>query len=367
MWSLFWISLGIMCAINGALALLMVLADATIGNYGRVKVTVNGRRTLDVEGGRPLLATLKDEQIFIPSACGGRGSCGLCKVKVKSGAGDALATELPWLTKEERAARARLACQVKVKRDTEIEIPEELFNVRQYRTRVASMRDLTHDIKEVRLQLLEPDLMEYAAGQFVQFEVPPYELADEPVYRAYSMSSEPAESGTVELEIRYVPQGVCTTYVHRHLKEGDEVTINGPYGEFRLREGDAPIICIAGGSGMAPIKSILNDMKRHGVRRKALYFFGAKTRRDLFLVDEMRALEKELPDFRFIPALSSPAPEDKWDGEQGLITQVVDRHVPDASGMEAYLCGSPMMIDACIEVLKRKGMPAGNIFYDKFA
>ena len=367
MWSIFWISLGVMCAINGALAVLMVLADATIANYGRVKLTVNGKRTLDVEGGRPLLATLKDEQIFIPSACGGRGSCGLCKCKVLSGAGDPVATELPWLTKEERANRVRLSCQVKVKRDLALEIPEELFNVRQYRTRVASLRDLTHDIKELRLQLLDPDRMDYTAGQFVQVEVPAYELTDEPVYRAYSMSSEPAETGTVELEIRYVPQGVCTTYVHRHLKEGDEVTINGPYGEFHLRPGDAPVICIAGGSGMAPIKSILNDMKHHGIRRKTRYFFGAKSKRDLFLVDEMRALETALPDFRFIPALSEPKPEDHWDGETGLITQVVDRHVPDASGMEAYLCGSPLMIDACIEVLKRKGMPVGNIFYDKFA
>jgi Na+-transporting NADH:ubiquinone oxidoreductase subunit F len=181
------------------------------------------------------------------------------------------------------------------------------------------------------------------------------------------MSSEPASRGEVELEVRLVPNGLCTTYVHKHLKVGQEVTINGPYGEFRLSDTNRDMICIAGGSGMAPIKAILLDMKRKGIARKATYFFGARTRRDLFLVDEMKALEKELSGFRFIPALSHATTEDAWDGETGLITQVVDRHVPDASRSEAYLCGSPLMIDACIEVLKRKGMPVGQIFYDKFA
>lgn len=367
MWEVFWISLGVMLAINTVLAIVMVIADATIANYGQVQIAINGRRVLTVDGGRPLLGTLKDEGIFIPSACGGRGSCGLCKVKIAGTAGAPLATELPWLTDSERRAGTRLACQFKVKRDLALEIPEELFNVRQYRTRVAAIRDLTHDIKEVRLTLVEPETMDYQAGQFVQIEVPANELADEPVYRAYSMSSEPALRNAVEMEIRYVPNGICTTYVHRRLQVGDAVTINGPYGDFRLHAGQGPVICIAGGSGMAPIKSILYDMRRRGIHRTTRYFFGAKSLRDLFLIDEMRALEKDLPDFRFIPALSDPSPADRWAGETGLITQVVDRHIPDASAMEAYLCGSPLMIDACIAVLKSKGMPTDRIFFDKFA
>jgi Na+-transporting NADH:ubiquinone oxidoreductase subunit F len=361
------IAVGVICAINAGLALLLMLADATIGNYGERQVTINDRKTVTVTGGRPLLSALKDQQIFIPSACGGRGSCGLCKVTVLEGAGALLPTETPWLTREEQQAGVRLACQVKVKRDLRIQIPEELFSVRQYRTRVIGLSDLTHDIRQVTLQLLEPPEIAFVAGQFIQFEVPPYALTDEPVYRAYSVSSDPATSGEIELEIRYVPNGICTTYVHKHLKVGDPVTINGPYGEFRLSQTEREIICIAGGSGMAPIKSILLDMARTQNPRACRYFFGARAKRDLFLVEELRELERTLPNFRFIPALSRPDPEDGWEGEVGMITEVVSRHVADASQAEAYLCGSPLMIDACVQVLRAKGMQEANIFYDKFA
>ncbi|MBM4142953.1 MAG: 2Fe-2S iron-sulfur cluster binding domain-containing protein [Lentisphaerae bacterium] len=363
----FLIAVGVVCAINTALALLMVAAEAFIADYGACTITVNGERKLAVEGGQSLLSTLKAERIFIPSACGGRGSCGLCKCRVTGGAGNPLPTEEPWLSAEEKAQGVRLSCQVRVKGDLAIVIPAELFNVVQYTTRVTAIRDLTHDIRELRLRLLEPAAIRFAAGQFIQFEVPPYDLTDEPVYRAYSVASPPSVRGEIELEIRYVPEGICTTYVHRHLKVGDAVTINGPYGDFRLRDGEREIIFIAGGSGMAPIKSILYDMREKGIRRKATYFFGAKALRDLFLLDEMRAMEKALPAFRFVPALSAPEAADDWSGERGLITEVVGRRVPDASAMEAYLCGSPLMIDACIEVLKRKGLAEDRIFYDKFA
>jgi Na+-transporting NADH:ubiquinone oxidoreductase subunit F len=229
------------------------------------------------------------------------------------------------------------------------------------------LRDLTHDIKEVRLRLVNPPEIEFVPGQFVQFEVPPYRLTDEPVYRAYSLASDRRRRNEIELEIRYVPSGLCTTYVHQHLRVGDLVTINGPYGDFRLRDSDREIILIAGGSGMAPIKSILADMAHARSPRRTRYFFGAKAVRDLFLVDELKALESLLPDFRFIPALSAPLPGDVWSGERGLVTEVVDRHYERCENMEAYLCGSPLMIDACIEVLKRKGLPELQIFYDKFA
>ena len=361
------IAVGVMCAINTVLAILLVIADATIANYGDCRITINDKKTVTVTGGRPLLSTLKDQQIFIPSACGGRGSCGLCKVTVLDGAGALLATETPWLTPEEQKANVRLSCQVKVKRDLKIWIPEELFSVKQYQTRVVGLSDLTHDIKEVKLKLIDPPEITFAAGQFIQIEVPPYALTDEPVYRAYSVSSAPVESGQIELEIRYVPNGICTTYVHQHLKVGDKVTINGPYGSFHLRPGDREIICIAGGSGMAPIKSLLLEMERAGNPRPCRYFFGARAKRDLFLVDRMRQFEKSLPNFHFIPALSDPSPDDRWEGETGLITEVVARHVSNASEAEAYLCGSPLMIDACIKVLRDKGMPESNIFFDKFA
>lgn len=361
------VSVLIITAIAVVLALLMVIADATVGNYGVVKININDKKLLEVSGGQPLLKALNNEGVFIPSACGGRGSCGLCKVQVLEGGGNYLPTELPWISEEEKKNQVRLSCQFKVKNDISIKIPEELFSVRQFETKVERLRDLTHDIKEVRLKLIDPPHIEMTAGQFIQFQVPAYELTDEPVYRAYSMASVPSDTGHIELEIRLVPNGICTTYVHKHLKEGDTVTVNGPYGEFFLRDTDRDIICIAGGSGMAPLKSILLDMAEKKSTRKARYFFGARTGKDLFLLDEMKALEAELANFKFIPALSEPQPEDNWTGETGLITDVVKRMTENASESEAYLCGSPGMIDACIKVLKELGMPEERIYYDKFA
>jgi Na+-transporting NADH:ubiquinone oxidoreductase subunit F len=346
----------------------MAVADATIGEYGESKISINnGARELTVKAGRTLLSTLMSEGIFIPSACGGRGSCGLCKVEAASGAGEYAPTELPWINEADRAKNIRLSCQVKVRRDLEIRVPEELFSIREYKTRVASIRDLTYDIKEVSLELLEPAEISLTAGKYVQFVVPAYELTPDPVYRAYSVASPPSTKNRVELEIRLVPNGICTTYVFRHLKAGDPVTINGPYGDFYLRDSDREIVFVAGGSGMAPIKSLLMDMADKGVKRKATYFFGARAVRDLFLVDEMRELEKKLPGFRFVPALSDPQPEDNWTGEKGLITQVLDRNYSVLDHHEAYLCGSPGMIDASIKVLKSKGLPEELIFFDKFA
>jgi Na+-transporting NADH:ubiquinone oxidoreductase subunit F len=281
--------------------------------------------------------------------------------------GDYLPTELPWISEEERKENIRLSCQLKLKSDIAIQIPEELFNVREYQTEVASIVDLTYDIKQVTLRLIEPEEITFRAGAYIQFEVPEYELTSEPVYRAYSMSSQPSRKNEVELEIRLVPNGICTTYVFEHLEEGEPVTINGPYGDFFLRETDNDIIFIAGGSGMAPIKAMLYDMLEKGIDRKTRYFFGARAVRDLFLVEEMRELEKKLPDFQFVPALSEPLPEDNWEGETGLITEVLDRHVEKIENTEAYLCGSPGMIDAAVAVLSKKGLPEDTIYFDKFA
>lgn len=360
-------SIAVMCGLTIALAILMLIAEATIANYGDVRISINDKRELTTQGGRSLLSTLKDEKIFIPSACGGRGSCGLCKVRIVEGGGEPLATETPWLDEEELKNDVRLSCQVRVKSDLKIAIPDELFDVTQYEARVAGLEDLTHDIKGVRLKIINPPQLQFIAGQFIQFEVPAYELTDEPVYRAYSIASSPSSAGEIDLEIRYVPNGICTTYVHQHLKVEDTVTINGPYGEFYLRDTDRDIIFIAGGSGMAPIRSILLDMAAQDNPRKATYFFGARSKRDLFLLDEMRALEEQLPAFQFIPSLSQPEPDDTWEGETGLITTIVEKHLSAGADMEAYLCGSPLMIDACVEGLKAKGIPEDRIYYDKFA
>jgi Na+-transporting NADH:ubiquinone oxidoreductase subunit F len=361
------VAVGVASAITLLLALLLIVADATIADYGSVTITVNDDRNLTVEGGTSLLSALNSAEVFVPSACGGRGSCGLCKARVVSGAGDLLPTELPWLNARERADGVRLCCQVKVKRDIALVLPKGLLGVRRYVADVVALRDLTYDIKEVTLSLLEPSAMAFTAGQYVQFEVPEYELTREPVYRAYSIASDPADGKTIRLQVRLVPNGICTTYVHRHLALGDRVAVNGPHGEFRLHDTGREIIFIAGGSGMAPIRAMLFDMARTNSPRAATYYFGAKSARDLFLVDEMRSFEARLPRFRFVPALSSPSPDDRWDGQTGLITDVVERNVTSGADAEAYLCGSPGMIDAAIKSLIKRGVPEDRIFYDKFA
>lgn len=362
------IAVTVCCAVSVTLAVIILIADAVFGNYGTCEIDINnGARKLQVPGGRPLLSTLSNEGIFIPSACGGKGACGLCKLQVLSGGGEVFATETPWLTKEEIADNVRLACQLKVKRDLAIVIPERYFLVKEFTTEVTAITDLTHDIKEVTLKLLKPDSVTFRAGQFMQIQVPVYELTKVEVYRAYSISSPPDRTDSLEFEIRLVPNGICTTYVHQYLKVGDKVTVNGPYGEFYLRDSEREIVFIAGGSGMAPIKSILFDMKAKGNQRKATYFFGAVSKQDLFHVETMRQLEAEMPNFKFVPALSQPKPEDHWDGATGLVTEVLERHLEGNADVEAYLCGSPGMINACVKVLNAKGVPENMIFFDKFA
>ncbi|NCA82151.1 MAG: 2Fe-2S iron-sulfur cluster binding domain-containing protein [Opitutae bacterium] len=361
------ISVGFLLACGLVLAGLLLLAEKKILNYGTCHIDINaGRKGLDVDGGSSLLSSLAQQDIFIPSACGGRGSCAYCKLKVNAGGGMIGPVEEPYLSADERKDNVRLACQVKVRKDLAVEIPEELFSVRRFRARLAHKRPLTHDIVELRLELLEPDAISFEAGQYVQLESPEYKGHDS-VMRAYSISSVPSDTHAVELIVRLVPDGICTTWVFEHLKEGDPVALSGPYGFFHLADTQAPIICIAGGSGMAPIWSIVRDMKEKGVARPTTYFFGALTQRDLFFMDEFKKLEQDCPWFHFVPALSKEPEDSGWTGERGLITEVVSRHFPDASKHEAYLCGSPGMIDASIKTLVQNGMPEANVFYDKFS
>jgi Na+-transporting NADH:ubiquinone oxidoreductase subunit F len=353
--------------IGGALAAVLVVAEYYLANYGPCKVTVNDDKELTVQGGKELLGFLAGEKLFIPSACGGRGTCGLCKIKVLEGAGPLLPTEEPYLDKAERESNVRLACQVKVRNDLKIMIPEELLAIQEYTCRCVRIVDLTPDMKLFRLELVEPAGMNYIPGQYVQLRTPPYDKSREEVYRAYSIASDPAEKGIIELIIRLVPGGICTTYCFEHLKEGDEMKFNGPYGDFRLSETQAPIVFIAGGSGMAPIKCMLHHMKNTANTRKAVYYFGANAVRELCLTDLMRSFESELADFRFVPVIASTGSSPEWNGETGLVTQAVQRGLSDASQHEAYLCGSPGMIDASIKVLMDLGMPEISVFYDKFA
>ncbi len=358
--------------VAGVLAALISVVDSVVNNYGEVTLSINaGRKELPVRGGANLLTTLSAEGIFLPSACGGRGSCGACKCQVKSDIGPHLPTEVPYLTKEEMGENIRLSCQVKVKTDLDLQIPDELFNVKQFQTKIKSIVDVTHDIKEVVFDL-QGETVEFTAGMYMQIVVPPHGKIRGTTQRAYSMSSQPSSKGEVELLIRLVPGGIATTYVHEQLQVGQEMELIGPFGEFRRSDTDALMVCVAGGSGMAPFKSILYDMVENGqTDREVWYFFGARTRKDLFYGDMLRELEKKWPKFHYVEALSEPEPEVPWDGATGLITDVLDDYfktkMPQDVDMEGYLCGSPGMIDACNRVMTKNGVTLDKIYYDKFA
>ena len=333
---------------------------------GPCRITINDQRRLTVDGENDLFSILNAEKIFIPSACGGRGTCGLCKLKVLEGAGPLLPTEEPFLEKDEIDANVRLACQVKVRADMKLEIPQELLVVREYTCKCTDILDLTHDTKQFRLELIEPATMDFIPGQYVQLLTPVYDKTTEEIYRAYSISSDPAEKSAIELIIRLVPGGICTTYCFEHLKAGDQLKINGPYGDFMLSDTDAPMVFIAGGSGMAPVKCILHHMKNTANKRKAVYYFGANEQHELFLVDLMREFEEQLANFRFVPVVCKPLQGGALGCEIGLVTHAVERDLKNAEEYEAYLCGSPGMIDAAVEVLRSLGISDDKVFYDRF-
>ncbi len=361
------ISVAFLVACGLALAGLLLLAERRILNFGPCTIDINnGKKVLQVDGGNNLLAALAENDIFIPSACGGRGTCAYCKLKVLDGGGTAGPIETPYLTQEEIKDKVRLSCQVRLRNDVRIRIPNHLFDIKRFRGRVEHKRSLTHDTVELRIALEEPSQISFQAGQYIQLESEPYR-GREAVMRAYSISSPPSQNNAVETVIRLVPDGICTTWVFEVLKENDPVTFSGPYGEFHLSDPDRPCLFVAGGSGMAPIWSMLRDMRENNNRRPVSYFFGALTQADLFYVDDLRQLERDTDWFRFIPALSNEPPESDWEGERGLITDVITRHRPETAGDEAYLCGSPGMIDAAVRVLTAGGMPENQVFYDKFA
>ncbi|MEW6112033.1 MAG: FAD-binding oxidoreductase [Thermodesulfobacteriota bacterium] len=335
--------------------------------YREVEITINSKKKIRVAGGSSLLDSLKEHKIFVPATCGGRATCAYCKVKTVSGFGEVLPTETPVLTPGEIQQGVRLACQVKLETDAAIEIPEELFSIREYRARTDAIIDLTYDTKLFRFKLVEPESIEYRAGQYIQFLTPEYGNVCESVCRSYSVCGVPTENDRIELMVRLVPEGICTTYMFNHLQEGDEVEFIGPFGDFYVRETNRRMICIAGGSGMAPIRSMLRSMTPDEIaRRRPIFFFGARAKKDLFMVDEWREFERAHPDFQFVPALSRPEPDDDWEGDVGRVTEMIDKYVADLSNAEGYLCGSPGMLNACVEVLVKMGVPKERIFYDKY-
>lgn len=348
-----------------ALAIWLMISERLLVDYGVCKLDINaGEKPLEVDGGRTLLSTLYANEIFIPSACGGKGSCGHCKITVTAGGGPVLPTETPYLARKEIRSNLRLACQVKIREDIYVRIPSDLLNVRMFTSTVESIVDLTHDIKEIRLRLEEPDQISHRPGQYVQVQAPSLE---EPVFRAYSISSPVYEPNLVELVVRLVPGGIGSTYLH-DLRAGETVNFTGPYGEFVLTEDPSvEIVCVGGGCGMAPMKNIIYTIYNKWPDRSCWLFFGCRTAKDIFYLEQFEELAKKHTNLHVVYALSDKLDKnEKWAGETGFIHLAVDKKLEKGIRRQAFLCGPPLMIEAVTRVLEEKGVNAEDIFYDEF-
>jgi Na+-transporting NADH:ubiquinone oxidoreductase subunit F len=355
-------------ALSGSLAGIIWTIDRFVNNYGPLSLNINSDKNITVTGGESLLTELSNNKIYIPSACGGRGSCGFCKCQVLDGGGPLLPTEKPYLSEKEIKDNVRLACQVKLRNNISIKIPEEIFNVKEFIGQVTRCEQLAPRIKLVTIDL--NDEISFKAGQYVQFKAPKYrtevKVSDEEVYRAYSIASGPDSKTSIELIITYIPQGAASTYVHYVLKEGDKTEFTGPFGDFYIKDSEKEVLMICIGSGLAPMLSILDYLVSKDSERKITLIFGARCKEDLILDDKLQGYKKKLKDFTYVPTLSRPLKDDNWTGEEGRVTDVIEKIVQQGFKGECYLCGSPQMIEASIEKLKRKGVVVENIFFDSF-
>lgn len=388
------------------LVLILIAAESKLVYKGDVKITINKKedKSITVPAGKTLLNTLSDQKIFLPSACGGGGTCAMCKCQILEGGGEILPTETSHFSYREQKENWRLACQVKVKNDMSIQIPDEIFNIQKYTCTVASNKNVATFIKELVMDLDENQRLDFRSGGYIQIDIPEYELSfkdfdiderfredwekynlfdlqvknPEPVFRAYSMANHPAEGQKVILNVRIatpprgmdVPPGIASSWIF-NLKPGDKVTISGPYGEFYIKDTDREMCFIGGGAGMAPMRShIFHLFHTEKTKRKATFWYGARSKREMFYDEEFKAIAKEHPNFSYHVALSDPLPEDKWDGPVGFIHQVAfDEYLSkheDPSEIEYYLCGPPMMLDAVQKMLYNLGVDEENIAFDDF-
>ena len=388
------------------LAMLILWVRARLLPQGNVTVRINDERDLAVPAGGRLLGSLAAAGIFVPSACGGGGTCGQCRVKVLEGGGGLLPTEASLISKREAAEGERLACQVPVSQDMSIRVPEEVFGVRKWECRVRSNDNVATFIKELIVELPEGETLDFRAGGYIQIECPPHRLkysefdigeeyiedwkryglldlesvVTEPAVRAYSMASYPEENDIIMLNVRIatpppnvmhkVPTGIMSSYIF-NLKPGDTCTVSGPYGEFFARDTDNEMVFIGGGAGMAPMRShIFDQLKRLKSRRRISFWYGARSLREAFYVDEFDELEKKHENFTWHLALSDPLPEDNWTGLEGFIHEVLYEHYlkdhPAPEDCEYYLCGPPMMIAAVNRMLDGLGVEPENILFDDF-
>ncbi|MCR4681468.1 MAG: NADH:ubiquinone reductase (Na(+)-transporting) subunit F [Bacteroidales bacterium] len=392
------------------LVALLLYARKKMVPDGKVKITINGEREVEHERGCSLLQALSDEQVYVPSACGGGGSCGTCKGKVLKGGGDILPTELAHISRKMADQHYRLFCQVKVREDMEIEIPKEFFGIKKWKCTVKSNHNVATFIKELVLQLPEGETMDFKSGGYVQLDIPRGTVSfadmevDKPfrsdwermnifnlmmknpadTVRAYSMANYPAENDIVMLNVRIatppfnrkkkaferVNPGIASSYIYS-LKPGDEVMVSGPYGEFFVQDTDNEMMFIGGGAGMAPMRShIFDQFKSKHTHRKTTFWYGGRSRQELFYLDEFQEIENGNDNFSFHVALSDPQPDDHWDGPTGFIHQVIfDQYLkdhPNPEDIEYYICGPPLMLQAVLKMLDSLGVPPTMIHYDDF-
>ena len=392
-----------------ALVAVLLAARKRLVATGEVTIRVNDdpEHDLVTPAGGTLLGALAAKGVFVPSACGGKGSCGVCTLRVVEGGGAVLPTEKSHLSRGDERAGVRLSCQVKVKQDLSIEVPPELFSVRKWKCRVRSNRNVATFIKELALELPAGEEVPFRAGGYIQIDCPPYEVryrdfdieeeyrddwdrfrmwgftssvpAGEEVVRAYSMANYPEEKGVILLNVRIasppprqpeLPPGKMTSWLFS-LRPGDEVTISGPFGEFFAKDTDSEMIFIGGGAGMAPMRShIFDQFRRLRTGRKVSFWYGARSLREAFYQEDFDAIAAENPNFDWKLALSEPLPEDEWKGYTGFIHQVLyDNYLkdhPSPEDAEYYLCGPPMMLEACLKMLDDLGVEPENIAFDDF-
>ncbi len=388
-----------------ALVLIILGARAKLVSSGDVNIEINGEKTITVSAGGKLLQTLAANNLFLASACGGGGTCAQCKCVINEGGGAMLPTEKTHFTNREEAEGWRLSCQVPVKQDMKIEVPEDVFGVKQWECVVESNPNVATFIKELTLRLPEGENVDFRAGGYVQLEAPPHHVKfkdfdieekfrkdwehfgffdleskiDEPVIRAYSMANYPEEKGIVKFNIRIatppprtkgIPPGKMSSYVF-NLKPGDKMNVYGPFGEFFAKDTDAEMVFIGGGAGMAPMRShIFDQLRRIKTSRKMTFWYGARSLRELFYQHEYDQLAEENDNFNWYIALSDPQPEDNWNGLTGFIHNVLYNEYlkdhPAPEDCEYYMCGPPMMNAACIKMLKDLGVEDDNIMLDDF-
>jgi len=392
-------------AIVVILVFVILAARSKLVATGNVKIDINGEKTIEVPVGGKLLGALAEAKLFVGSACGGGGTCAQCTVKVFEGGGAILPTETGHINKRQAREGERLSCQVAVKQDMKIEIPEEVFGVKKWECTVRSNKNVATFIKELILELPEGESVDFRAGGYIQIEAPPHEVdfknfdiderfredwdrhnvwqykskATEPVTRAYSMANYPEEKGIITLNVRIatpppraegVPPGLMSSYIF-NLKEGDKVTISGPFGEFFARETDNEMVFIGGGAGMAPMRShIFDQLRRLNSKRKMTFWYGARSKREMFYVEDFDELAAENDNFEWHVALSDPLEEDNWTGYTGFIHNVLYENYlkdhPAPEDCEFYMCGPPMMNAAVIQLLQDLGVEDENIMLDDF-